>query len=40
VPAAEASEIIGHVHRILKEERDLEIASAPLEATQGRVLIR
>jgi hypothetical protein len=32
-PASEAAETIAWVHRILKEERDLVIASPPLEAT-------
>ncbi|MBZ5738843.1 phage tail protein [Nocardioides mangrovi] len=32
-PAAEASDTVDHVHRILAEERDLHIASTPLEAT-------
>jgi hypothetical protein len=32
-PAAEAPDAVEYVHRILKEERDLEIASRPLEAT-------
>ncbi len=32
-PAAEAKKTIEWVHRILKEERDLVIASRPLEAT-------
>src|SRR5690348_13829796 len=32
-PAAQAAEAVEWVHRILKEERDLEIASTPLEAT-------
>ena len=36
-PASEASETIGWVHRILKEERDLVIASPPLEATAFEV---
>lgn len=36
-PAAEATETIGWVHRILKEERDLVIASPPLEATAFEV---
>jgi hypothetical protein len=31
LPAGEASETIERVHRILKEERDIEIASPPLE---------
>ncbi|MFZ0322816.1 MAG: phage tail protein [Actinomycetes bacterium] len=33
VPASEAIETIGWVERILKDERDIVIASAPLEAT-------
>jgi hypothetical protein len=32
-PAAEAAEAIGWVHRILEQERDIVIASPPLEAT-------
>src|SRR5215204_809519 len=32
-PASEAKETIDWVHRILKEERGIEIASHPLEAT-------
>ncbi len=36
-PALEAAETIGWVHRILKEERDLVIASPPLEATAFEV---
>ena len=32
-PAAEATEAIGWVHRILEQERDIIIASPPLEAT-------
>lgn len=36
-PAADVPEVIGWVHRILKEERDLEIASPPLEATAFEV---
>ncbi len=36
-PAAEAQETIDWIHRILKEERDLEIASRPLEATSFEV---
>lgn len=31
--AAEAQDVVDHVHRILREERDLEISSPPLEAT-------
>jgi hypothetical protein len=37
VPASEAQDTIDWVHRILKEERDLEIASRPLEATAFEV---
>lgn len=33
-PAAEASDIIERVHRVLKNERDIVIASEPLEATE------
>jgi len=32
-PAAKAKKVVAWVHRILKEERDLVIASPPLEAT-------
>jgi hypothetical protein len=37
LPADEAADTIAWVHRILKEERDLEIASRPLEATEFQV---
>jgi hypothetical protein len=37
VPASEAQETIDWVHRILKEERDLVISSAPLEASAFQV---
>jgi hypothetical protein len=36
-PASDAEETIEYVHRILKEERDLTIASRPLEATAFEV---
>ena len=36
-PASEAQATIDWVHRILKEERDIVIASPPLEATQFQV---
>jgi hypothetical protein len=36
-PASEAQESIDNVHRILKEERDIVIASRPLEATTFQV---
>ena len=36
-PASDARESIEWVHRILKEERDLVIASTPLEATEFQV---
>jgi hypothetical protein len=36
-PAGEATEAVGWVHRILKTERDLVIASRPLEATAFEV---
>ncbi len=36
-PASDAAEIIAWVHRILAEERDLVIASAPLEASAFQV---
>ncbi|HEU0166361.1 MAG TPA: phage tail protein [Chloroflexota bacterium] len=37
VPAAEAKDLIDWVSRILKEERDIVIASRPLEATEIHV---
>jgi len=37
VPADEAPELVDYVHRILQEERDLVIASRPLEVTQLEV---
>jgi hypothetical protein len=36
-PASDATETVEWVHRILKEERDLVIASRPLEATAFQV---
>ena len=36
-PASEATEAIEWVHRILKDERDIVIASPPLEATEFQV---
>jgi hypothetical protein len=36
-PASEATEAVDLVHRILKEERDIVIASPPLEATMFQV---
>ncbi|HVY38522.1 MAG TPA: phage tail protein [Polyangia bacterium] len=36
-PASKAKQTIDWVHRILKEERDIVIASKPLEATQFQV---
>jgi len=36
-PADEAADAVEYVHRILKAERDLEIASRPLEATSFEV---
>ena len=36
-PASEAKETVDWVNRILKEERDIVIASPPLEATQFQV---
>ena len=36
-PAADAEDTIEWVHRILKDERDIVIASRPLEATELRV---
>jgi hypothetical protein len=37
VPASEAAQTIAWVHGILKDERDLVIASPPLEATEFQV---
>ena len=37
VPASEGQEIIDYVHRILKEERGIEFAAKPLEATRFQV---
>ncbi len=36
-PATKAKKIIDRVHRILKQERDIVIASRPLEATEFKV---
>jgi hypothetical protein len=36
-PAAESTEAVDFVHRILKEERDIVIAARPLEATAFQV---
>jgi len=36
-PAAKAEEAIDWVHRVLKEERDIVVASSPLEATTFQV---
>jgi len=36
-PASKAKKLISNVHRILKEERDIVIASKPLEATELHV---
>jgi hypothetical protein len=36
-PASDAKTTVGWVHRILKEERDIVIASPPLEATAFQV---
>src|SRR4051812_8136843 len=36
-PASDAKPIVDRVKRILKEERDIEIASPPLEATEFQV---
>jgi hypothetical protein len=36
-PAAKAKKIIDRVHRILEKERDIVIASRPLEATEFKV---
>jgi hypothetical protein len=37
VPASESQETLDYVNRILKEERDLEISSTPLETSRFRV---
>lgn len=36
-PASKAKKLVDYVHRILKEERDIVIASRPLEATELHV---
>jgi hypothetical protein len=36
-PASDAKAIVDYVHRILKDERDIVIASRPLEATEFQV---
>lgn len=36
-PASEARDVVDYVHHILKAERDIEIASTPLEATSFQV---
>jgi hypothetical protein len=36
-PASKAKKVVDHVRRILKEERDIVIASRPLEATEFQV---
>ncbi|MCU1589407.1 MAG: phage tail protein [Frankiales bacterium] len=36
-PASQAKDVVDYVHRILKEERDIVIASRPLEATSFEV---
>jgi hypothetical protein len=36
-PASKAKDVVDYVHRILKEERDIVIASRPLEATRFQV---
>src|SRR6476469_3575812 len=36
-PASKAKKTIAYVHRVLKEERDITIASPPLEATEFEV---
>jgi hypothetical protein len=37
VPAGESQDTLDYVNRILKEERDIEIASTPLETSRFRV---
>jgi len=37
VPAEEGREIIDYVHRILKEERDIEFAAKPIETSRFQV---
>jgi hypothetical protein len=36
-PADEAADVVAYVHDVLKKERDIEIASRPLEATRFQV---
>jgi hypothetical protein len=36
-PASKANDVVAYVHRILKEERDIVIASRPLEASSFEV---
>ena len=36
-PASDSTEVVDWVHRILKEERDIDIAARPLEATAFEV---
>nr|BFE63330.1 hypothetical protein GCM10020063_078560 [Dactylosporangium thailandense] len=36
-PASQAADAVAYVHRILREERDIEIGSEPLEATSFEV---
>ncbi|MCD1258374.1 phage tail protein [Paenibacillus athensensis] len=37
VPASESQDILDYVHRILKEERNIEFAAKPLETSQFQV---
>ena len=37
VPASESADTLGYVERILKEERDIEIAARPLETSRFQV---
>jgi len=37
VPAGESRDIVDYVHRILKDERDIEIAAKPLETSRFQV---
>jgi hypothetical protein len=37
VPAGESPDLLGHVNRILKEERDIEFAAKPLETSRFEV---
>ena len=36
-PASESQDVLGHVNRVLKEERDIEFAARPLETSRFQV---